>query len=139
MKFSREFLDELKTNTDLKDLVEEYTELKKVKMSTKTKMKYAGFFFRKKLFFNLFMIVLLTVVTSFLAIIEVLGFIDLNEETVRINLEEGYDETYYYYNSYKNSEFEAVNTELIQMYWDVGKYLSKLCAEAGFGYASERH
>ena len=28
MKFSREFLDELKTNTDLKDLVEEYTELK---------------------------------------------------------------------------------------------------------------
>lgn len=28
MKFSREFLDELKTNTDLKDLVEEYTELR---------------------------------------------------------------------------------------------------------------
>ena len=28
MKFSREFLDELKTNTNLKDLVEEYTELR---------------------------------------------------------------------------------------------------------------
>lgn len=28
---------------------------------------------------------------------------------------------------------KAVNAELIQMYWDVGQYLSSLCAEANFG------
>lgn len=28
---------------------------------------------------------------------------------------------------------KAVNAELIQMYWDVGKYLSGLCADASFG------
>lgn len=28
---------------------------------------------------------------------------------------------------------KAVNAELIQMYWDVGKYLSALCAHASFG------
>lgn len=28
---------------------------------------------------------------------------------------------------------KAVNAELIQMYWNVGEYLSGLCANAGFG------
>lgn len=28
---------------------------------------------------------------------------------------------------------KAVNAELIQMYWDVGEYLSNLCADASFG------
>ena len=28
---------------------------------------------------------------------------------------------------------KAVNAELIQMYWNVGKYLSSLCANSGFG------
>lgn len=28
---------------------------------------------------------------------------------------------------------KAVNAELIQMYWDVGQYLSSLCAKANFG------
>ena len=96
------------------NVIEEYTELKKVSMNTKTKIKYAGFFFRKKFFFNLFMILLLTVVTSFLAIIEVLGFLDLNEEVVRIYEEEGFDESYYYYNSQGESVIEEVNTELIE-------------------------
>lgn len=96
------------------NVIEEHTELKKVKMNTKTKIKYAGFFFRKKLFFNLFMIVLLTVVTSFLAIIEVLGFIDLNKEAVRINMEEKFDQTYMYYNSTGSNQFEAVDRDLIE-------------------------
>ena len=78
------------------NVIEEKTELKKVKMSAKTKLKYAGFFFKKKIFFNLFMIVLLTVVASFLAIIEVLGFLDFNNETIRLLNEEGYDQTYLY-------------------------------------------
>lgn len=30
-------------------------------------------------------------------------------------------------------ELKAVNAELIQMYWNVGEYLSGLCANAGFG------
>lgn len=96
------------------NVIEEHTELKKVKMNTKTKIKYAGFFFRKKLFFNLFMIVLLTVVTSFLAIIEVLGFIDLNKEAVRINMEKKFDQTYMYYNSTGSNQFEAVDRDLIE-------------------------
>ena len=33
----------------------------------------------------------------------------------------------------RNRALKAVNTELIQMYWDVGKYLSNLCADARFG------
>ncbi len=28
---------------------------------------------------------------------------------------------------------KAVNAELIQMYWNVGEYLSSLCANSGFG------
>ena len=28
---------------------------------------------------------------------------------------------------------KAVNAELIQMYWEVGKYLSDLCAVSSFG------
>ena len=28
---------------------------------------------------------------------------------------------------------KAVNAELIQMYWNVGEYLSSLCATSGFG------
>ena len=28
---------------------------------------------------------------------------------------------------------KAVNAELIQMYWNVGEYLSSLCADSGFG------
>ena len=94
-------------------VIEEYTELKKVKMTGKTKLKYAGFFFKKKLFFNLFMIVLLTVVTSFLSIIEVLGFLDLNEELIRISEEEEIDQSYYYYNSKNVAEIEVVDTDLI--------------------------
>ena len=33
----------------------------------------------------------------------------------------------------KNRALNAVNAELIQMYWDVGKYLSNLCAQSSFG------
>lgn len=106
------------------NVIEEYTELKKVKMSSKTKLKYAGFFFKKKLFFNLFMIILLTVVTSFLAIIEVLGFLNLNEEIIRINEEEQYDQSYFYYNTHNTNQFEKVNTELIEGIVD--KYNSKV-------------
>ena len=29
--------------------------------------------------------------------------------------------------------FKAVNAEMIQMYWEIGKYLSALCANSGFG------
>ncbi len=33
----------------------------------------------------------------------------------------------------KNKALKAVNSELIRMYWDVGEYLSNLCAESSFG------
>ena len=33
----------------------------------------------------------------------------------------------------RSRALKAVNAELIQMYWDVGQYLSSLCAEANFG------
>ena len=33
----------------------------------------------------------------------------------------------------KNRAFRAVNKELINMYWDIGKYLSELCSESDFG------
>jgi len=33
----------------------------------------------------------------------------------------------------KGRALKAVNTELIHMYWDVGEYLSGLCAESSFG------
>ena len=33
----------------------------------------------------------------------------------------------------KGRALKAVNTELIHMYWEVGEYLSKLCAESAFG------
>lgn len=33
----------------------------------------------------------------------------------------------------KGWALKAVNAELINMYWEVGKYLSKLCTESSFG------
>lgn len=33
----------------------------------------------------------------------------------------------------RDKALKAVNTELIRMYWDVGEYLSSLCAESSFG------
>ena len=33
----------------------------------------------------------------------------------------------------RDRALKAVNAEMIQMYWNVGAYLSKLCAEASFG------
>lgn len=33
----------------------------------------------------------------------------------------------------KGRALKAVNAELINMYWEVGEYLSKLCAESSFG------
>lgn len=33
----------------------------------------------------------------------------------------------------RNRALKAVNAELIRMYWDVGEYLSDLCASSGFG------
>lgn len=33
----------------------------------------------------------------------------------------------------KSRALKAVNAELIQMYWEVGEYLSDLCAESSFG------
>ena len=35
--------------------------------------------------------------------------------------------------SVKVRALKAVNTELINMYWEVGKYLSDLCVESSFG------
>ena len=31
------------------------------------------------------------------------------------------------------NDFKAVNAELINMYWELGKYISDLCIEASFG------
>ena len=33
----------------------------------------------------------------------------------------------------RSRSLRAVNAELIRMYWDVGEYLSDLCANATFG------
>jgi predicted nuclease of restriction endonuclease-like (RecB) superfamily len=35
--------------------------------------------------------------------------------------------------SARNRALRAVNTELIQMYWDIGKYISGLCVASSFG------
>lgn len=35
--------------------------------------------------------------------------------------------------SARTRALKAVNAELIQMYWNVGEYLSGLCANSGFG------
>ena len=41
---------------------------------------------------------------------------------------EQFDEVISIIENARNRALKAVNTELIQMYWDVGKYLSRLCA-----------
>lgn len=33
----------------------------------------------------------------------------------------------------RSRALKAVNAELIQMYWEVGEYISGLCAESSFG------
>lgn len=35
--------------------------------------------------------------------------------------------------SSKGRALKAINAELIHMYWNVGEYLSKLCAKSSFG------
>lgn len=65
--------------------------LRKAKMSNFTKFKYAGFFFRKKFVFNLFIILLITFVTSFFSIVEILGFADNNKEFDRMLNERNYE------------------------------------------------
>ena len=36
-------------------------------------------------------------------------------------------------NEARSRALRAVNAEMIQMYWNVGEYLSKLCADASYG------
>ena len=46
---------------------------------------------------------------------------------------ESFDEILAIIEKAKNRALKAVNTELIQMYWDIGKYLSALCSQSEFG------
>ena len=61
-------------------------------MSGKTKLKFASFFFRKKFIFNLFIILLITFVTSFFSIVEILGFVRNNFEINRMINEAGFQQ-----------------------------------------------
>ncbi len=65
--------------------------LRKAKMSNFTKLKFASFFFRKKFVFNLFIILLITFVTSFFSIVEILGFADNHKEFERMLNERNYE------------------------------------------------
>ena len=44
-----------------------------------------------------------------------------------------FDEIISIIDSARTRALKAVNAELIQMYWNVGEYLSGLCAGSGFG------
>ena len=44
-----------------------------------------------------------------------------------------FDEILSIIDSARNRALKAVNAELIHMYWDIGAYLSKLCADSSFG------
>ena len=44
-----------------------------------------------------------------------------------------FDEVIHIIDNARNRAIKAVNAELIQMYWSVGEYLSKLCTGAAFG------
>ncbi|MBQ4650995.1 MAG: DUF1016 family protein [Firmicutes bacterium] len=46
---------------------------------------------------------------------------------------EQFDEIISIIDNARSRALKAVNAELIQMYWEIGKYLSKLCAEAEYG------
>ena len=95
------------------NVISEEIDLKNVKMNNKTKLKYSLFFFRKKMIFNLFMILLITIVTAFLSIIEGLGFNELTDEMIRINNDEGYNYVIMSYNDDDYSMFEAIDLEKV--------------------------
>ena len=65
--------------------------LKKTKMSLRTKLKYAAFFFKKKIVFNSFIILLITFITSFFSIVEILGFVRSSFELDRMLKESGHE------------------------------------------------
>ncbi len=44
-----------------------------------------------------------------------------------------FDETIFIIDNARSRALKAVNAELIHMYWDIGAYLSRLCAESSFG------
>ena len=44
-----------------------------------------------------------------------------------------FDEVIHIIDNARSRAMKAVNAELIQMYWNVGAYLSALCAASGFG------
>ena len=67
-------------------------QFKKVKMSNKAKIKYSTFFLKKKLLFNIFIVLLLTFVSSVFSLVQTLGFSNFNEEFSRMSYEEGYKE-----------------------------------------------
>lgn len=50
-----------------------------------------------------------------------------------INNTNQFDEIISIIDNARNRALKAVNSELIQMYWNVGKYLSEICAKAEFG------
>ena len=64
--------------------------LKKANMNFFTKLKFATFFFKKKFVFNLFIILLITFVTSFFSIVEILGFVRSSYELDRMLNEVGH-------------------------------------------------
>ncbi len=66
--------------------------LRRAKMNIKTIFKYSKFFFNKKIIFNLFIILLITLVTSFYSILQLMSGNDNNEELNRIAYEKGYTE-----------------------------------------------
>lgn len=71
---------------------DEELELKKTKMRTSTKLKFASFFFKKKIVFNIFIVLLITFCTSVFSIVEILGFVKNNYEFNRMIQEREHDQ-----------------------------------------------
>lgn len=64
--------------------------IKKVKMGFLSYFDFAGFFFKKKIVFNIFIILLITFVTSVFSICEILGFSNYDNEFNRVTQERNY-------------------------------------------------
>lgn len=90
-------------------------QLKKVKMSNKAKIKYSTFFLKKKLLFNIFIVLLLTFVSSVFSLVQTLGFSNFNEEFSRMSYEEGYKELQIHKAGDSNSYHSAIDEDVVNL------------------------
>ena len=100
------------------------TKLAESKMSFLSMLKYSQFFFVKKLFFNLFIVILITFVTSIFSIVQNIGYTDSRSEMYRVLNEK--DINYIPIYSASNITNRYNNLDV--------KYLDEKCATYGSEY-----